>query len=93
MEGAEEFIMGGFNFNEYVFKVLTIERPKDRLRQMLESHNYKQIQRLSRWGETLWIHTSFEDELDMSRLEEFSGKRQWEEQKKREQQLQAQTYS
>mmetsp|Transcript_47073 Transcript_47073/g.114889 ORF Transcript_47073/g.114889 Transcript_47073/m.114889 type:complete len:356 (-) Transcript_47073:1738-2805(-) len=85
VEGAEEFIMNDFDFDTYTFKILTIERPKDGLRQLLERHNYKQIQRLSRWGETLWINSNWEDKLDMTRLEEFSGKRQWQEQKRREQ--------
>ena len=90
VEGAEEFIMNGFDFDTYSFKILTIERPKENLRRLLERHNYKQIQRLTRWGETLWIHSNWEDKLDTSRLEEFSGKRQWQEQKERERQQQEQ---
>jgi Methyltransferase FkbM domain len=84
VEGAEEFIMNNFSFDEYTFKILTIERPKEGLKAILEKNQYKQIQRLSRWGETLWIHSSWETSLDLSRLDEFSGKRQWEEQKKRD---------
>eukprot|EP00536_Pseudo-nitzschia_multiseries_P007314 jgi/Psemu1/195396/e_gw1.171.5.1 len=86
IEGAEEFIMEDFPFTEYLIRILTIERPTNTLRTYLESHGYKQILRLSFWGETLWIHGSFEAEMDMTHLQDFHGKKQRAEQKARQQQ-------
>mmetsp|Transcript_4314 Transcript_4314/g.10411 ORF Transcript_4314/g.10411 Transcript_4314/m.10411 type:complete len:336 (+) Transcript_4314:112-1119(+) len=87
VEGAEEFIMNEFPLAEYRIRILTIERPKQNLRTYLESYRYKQVLRLSRWGETLWIHEAFEAQMDMTHLEEFHGKKQYAEQKVRQQQL------
>ena len=74
VEGAEEFIMRNFPLQDYKVKILTVERPKENLRKLLESHGYQQIQRLSRWGETLWILTEILSELDLSEVENFNGK-------------------
>ena len=87
VEGAEEFILTAFPLADYRIRIMTIERPKERLRKYLESHGYTQILRLSRWGETLWIHRSFETQMDMTHLQEFHGKKQYEQQKAREQEL------
>lgn len=85
VEGAEELVMEGFPFGEYTVRILTIERPTVGLRALLEGHGYRQILRLSRWGETLWVHADAEDDLDTTNLEEFSGKNQYRAQKAREQ--------
>jgi hypothetical protein len=77
VEGAEAFILEGFPIDEYSIHLLTVERPKEALRTLLEAHGFEQIQRLSRWGETLWAHKDFRSQLDLSRLEEFSGKNQY----------------
>lgn len=84
VEGAELFIMKSFPLHEYVIRVMTIERPKEELKTLLKQHGYNQVLRLSRWGETLWVHSSFANEMDFSHLEDFHGKKQWEEQKARE---------
>ena len=81
VEGAEYFIMKMFPLSEYTIKIMTIERPKEDLKLLLEKHGYKQVLRLSRWGETLWINSSFEHDMDLSNLDEFHGKKQWEQQK------------
>ncbi len=84
VEGAEEFIMTSFPLEEYRIRIMTIERPKQKLRTYLESHGYLEILRLSRWGETLWIHGSFQEGMDLTHLQEFHGKKQYQEQKARE---------
>lgn len=76
VEGAEDYIMNVFPIEKYKVKLMTIERPKEKLRELLLSKNYVQIQRLSRWGETLWAHREIIGDLDMSRLDEFNAKRQ-----------------
>ncbi|VEU37561.1 unnamed protein product [Pseudo-nitzschia multistriata] len=93
VEGAEEFIMSGFPLKEYQIRILTIERPKENLRTYLESHGYKQVLRLSRWGETLWIHGAFEKSMDLTNIQDFHGKKQYAEQKARQQQQQQQLSS
>jgi hypothetical protein len=75
--------MTGFPFHEYRIQIMTIERPKEALRSLLEQNGYKQILRLSRWGETLWIHSDFEAGMDMSNLLDFHAKKQREEEKTR----------
>jgi len=87
VEGAEEFVMTEFPLKEYRIRIMTIERPKEKLRNYLKSHGYVQILRLSRWGETLWIHGGFEAHMDMTHLQEFHGKKQYEEQKARNQHI------
>lgn len=52
VEGAEAFILEGFPLNEYTIHLITVERPKEPLRVLLEAHGFEQILRLSRWGET-----------------------------------------
>jgi FkbM family methyltransferase len=77
VEGAEELIMNQFPFSNYKIKILTIERPNQTLRTLLENNGYKDVLRLSRWGETLWIHTSYQSEMDLTNLQEYSGKNQY----------------
>jgi hypothetical protein len=70
VEGAEDFIMNSFPFDEYRFNVLTVERPSDSLSRLLSSNGYVLLQHLKRnSGETAWIHNSIQDSLDMSALE------------------------
>ena len=57
VEGAEEFIMKSFPFHKYKFLTMTIERPKDELRSLLEDNGYKHVMDFRR-GDTLWAHQS-----------------------------------
>ena len=83
VEGAEEFIMTDFPLSEYRIRIMTIERPNETLQIFLESHGYRNVLRLSRWGESLWIHESFQETMDMTNLEDFHGAKQHKEQKAR----------
>lgn len=75
VEGAEDFILSVFPLENYEVRLMSIERPKDDLKAILESKGYNQIQRLSRWGETLWAHQSAQ--LDTTHLDDFNAKRQF----------------
>jgi len=77
VEGAEEFILKQFPLNHFKIHLLSVERPKEALRALLEENGFEQLQRLSRWGETLWAHKDIRSQLDLSRLEEFSGRSQF----------------
>lgn len=57
VEGAESFILKDFPFEKYTFKTMTIERPKDDLRNLFEKHGYKHVLDFRR-GDTLWAHKS-----------------------------------
>ena len=72
VEGAEEFIIKEFPLTEYTVSLMTIERPKERLRALLDQNGYKSVKRLSSWGETLWAHESIMGALDLSCLDEFT---------------------
>lgn len=70
VEGAEEFIMQSFPFGEYRFTILTVERPSDTLKTLLESNGYMFLKLLKRnSGETIWVHRSELDSLDQRALE------------------------
>jgi hypothetical protein len=56
VEGAEYLIMKDFPFDKYQIKLMTVERPSDELRQLLEQHGFVYLKDLAWWGETLWAH-------------------------------------
>ncbi|KAL3769352.1 hypothetical protein ACHAW5_008780 [Stephanodiscus triporus] len=56
VEGAESMVMEHFPWSDYSFKFLTIERPKDDLKEKLKLNGYKMVLVLTLYGETLWIH-------------------------------------
>ena len=61
VEGAEGRILGGFPFEDYVFNCMTVERPKDRLREVLMQNEYKVIREVPGL-DVFYIHKSFEAE-------------------------------
>jgi hypothetical protein len=70
VEGAEYFVMDSFPFHDFQFNVLTVERPSDVLSMLLSSNGYVLLKYLKRnSGETIWIHKSIQDNVDMSALE------------------------
>lgn len=72
VEGAESTILLGFPFDSYTFKIITAERLKGPIRAYLKAAGYEFVQRLTRWGESLWVHSSFKRELHMEALERFN---------------------
>lgn len=56
VEGAETLVMKDFPWEDYTFRFMTIERPKDDLKELLKSHGYREVKELVTWGETLWVH-------------------------------------
>ena len=66
VEGAEFFVMKNFPFHDYTIKIVTIERPTGDLINLLSKNGYEKVKDLSTWGETLWIHSDFKDQLDLS---------------------------
>ena len=61
VEGAEELILGEFPFHQpYTFKVMSIERPEDLLKQKLQEAGYKHVIDFKA-GDALWAHESVYD--------------------------------
>lgn len=58
IEGAEERVLGGFNFKEYEFKCITIERPSDLLRKIFEDNAYILIKEIPGL-DCFYVHKSF----------------------------------
>jgi hypothetical protein len=57
--------MEGFPFDQFKVKVMTVERPKNDLKALLEKYNYQYVAKIAGIGETLWVHKEFASELDM----------------------------
>ena len=68
VEGAEYYVMQHFPFASYQIKIMTVERPKDDLKRHLEAHGFQMMAQISKFGETLWVHTNFLNSLDLSVL-------------------------
>ena len=71
VEGAELLVMQHFPFDEYSFKVLTVERPNFELQALLKEQGYECVGTISVFGETLWVRTAIKDSLYISRIQEF----------------------
>jgi FkbM family methyltransferase len=69
VEGAEGIVLQSSVLDGYRFRLLTIERPKDSLKQLLQEKGYVMIKQLAKFGETLWMHSSVELELNKTALD------------------------
>jgi hypothetical protein len=72
VEGAESFIMMNFPLQDYRIKIITAERLRGPIRAYLKAHGYEFVQKLTRWGEGLWIHSHYRDQLDMDAVSRFN---------------------
>jgi len=75
VEGAEEFIMSSFPFDYYQISIMTIERPKLKLKTLLESQGYQIISTMSSYGETIWAHESVS--IPANFTDKYSGIKDW----------------
>lgn len=73
IEGAEERVLGNFNFDKYVFRCITIERPTENMRDILKRHAYVLIKDIPIL-DCFYIHESFLKEY-RSNLSKFYKKR------------------
>lgn len=71
VEGAESYVMTNFPFDKYKIKILTVERPKQDLVVKLQQNGYQFVRHISGFGETLWVHCSFVDSLDLDSQKKF----------------------
>lgn len=57
VEGAEDFILSDFAWDQYTFLSMTVERPSDNLQTLLRLHGYQKAMNIKA-GDTLWVHES-----------------------------------
>jgi len=60
IEGAEDRVLLGFDFDRYLFRAITIERPSRRLREVLSAKGYLLIKELPGL-DCFYIHSSFSE--------------------------------
>lgn len=71
VEGSEFLVMEAFPFQNYVFKVMTVERPRQDLVDLLVSHDYVYLAANNEDGmETAWVHRDFEHDINRDAIEE-----------------------
>ena len=72
VEGAEERVLRGFDFNKYIFSALTIERPSQDLNRLLFSKGYVFVKNVR--FDTFYVYESFDGinrikKVDLSRFQ------------------------
>ena len=72
VEGAEWFVLTNFPLHHYRIHIITAERLKGPVREYLKEHGFQFIKRITRWGESLWIHNDSIPHLELEALEAFS---------------------
>ena len=61
VEGAEDDVLLQFPFDDYLFRVMSIERPSDMLKKVLTERGYSRLAeplKASAWGEEMWRATA-----------------------------------
>lgn len=71
VEGAESYILQKFPFEDYKFKVLTIERPKQELVDRLYFYGYRYLANYNKGEDTLWCHSEVLDSLNMTAIRNY----------------------
>lgn len=61
VEGAESIIMTGFPWEKYTFSVITVERPKLDLQNMLQQAGYRKLRVNSNFDDETWVHKTLPD--------------------------------
>lgn len=58
VEGSEDRILNNFPFDEYTFSTMTVERPKQQLRDVLARRGYKNVREIPN-HDVFYVHESF----------------------------------
>jgi len=61
IEGAEESVLKEFNFKDYTFKCITVERPTNMLKQIFTANGYMLIKEIP-FFDCFYVHESFFDQ-------------------------------
>ena len=73
VEGAEDRVLGGFDFDQYTFRCITIERPSEKLRNLFLKHGYLLIKEIPDL-DSFYIHQSFLAEYHQNRSSFYAKK-------------------
>jgi FkbM family methyltransferase len=73
VEGAEERILSGFNFQKFTFKTITIERPTKLLRELFRDYKYILMRELPGL-DCLYVHQDFTEEYLRNVLQFYKKK-------------------
>lgn len=73
VEGAEERILANFNFNAYLFRTITIERPSKKLKAVLQKNGYILIKEIPNL-DCFFVHQSFKKEYKKNLFEFYAHK-------------------
>jgi len=73
VEGAEERILAGFDFNKYSFRCITIERPTTLLKSLFRDHGYILIKELSVL-DCFYVHQDFLKEYENNLFDFYKRK-------------------
>jgi hypothetical protein len=69
VEGSEFLVMEAFPFEKYTFKVMTIERPRQQLVDLLTQKGYVYVAANNEEGmETCWVHKSVQNEVNLDAI-------------------------
>ena len=49
------------NIDQYHIQIMTAERLRGTIRQYIKDHQYHFVQKLAKWGESLWVHENYYD--------------------------------
>ncbi|WP_425084039.1 FkbM family methyltransferase [Ruegeria profundi] len=74
VEGAEERVLGGFDFDKYQFTCFTIERPSEALRKEFEVAGYEKVKEVPGL-DSFYVHQSFLDAYANNTMRHFANKR------------------
>ena len=68
VEGAEDLVLQPTVLDTYQFNLITIERPSEQLKKLLESKGYRNLKVLTNFGDTLFSRNAYESQLNMTAL-------------------------
>lgn len=61
IEGAEEWVFESFPWDRYRVSLFTVERPKTKMKAILQAQGYHYVRNHGDYGDEMWIHESFPD--------------------------------
>lgn len=73
IEGAEERVLSNFNFKEYQFNCITIERPTEQLRKIFKENGYVLIKEIP-YLDSFYIHQNFLNQYQTNLLSFYKKK-------------------
>lgn len=86
VEGAEIYVLKGFDFSKYSFRLITVEQPTEDVHRVLSSNGYVWVSTLSAptknraFGECLYVHKSLPNIAEVMK-NYFTGNSEWYKQK------------